>query len=266
MAAVGVNNNFIVNITELQNVVTSASGLTPVATLTTQVSQLQEMINYSDKQIKANTISKFSGTGITFTDPVLFTSNVTFPDSASTATGSAQFAAVSTVGYYSSFTNYFSTVGAGDTAISFQVGSPPAASLSLKGDGTTVIAGGLTISGAGTPGLGKYLTCMDGAGTAQWQVPAMPSDMRWKEEIQVLSNYAPILEAIRGVRFRWSHDGARDIGVIAQDLLPVIPEAVIEGVDGAPMLVAYQKLIPVLVEAVKDLKARVEALEGLEGH
>jgi hypothetical protein len=49
--------------------------------------------------------------------------------------------------------------------------------------------------------------------------------------------------------------------VIAQDLLPVLPEAVIEGIDGRPHLVHYNKIIPVLVEAIKGLEERVKELE-----
>jgi hypothetical protein len=56
-----------------------------------------------------------------------------------------------------------------------------------------------------------------------------------------------------------------DVGVVAQDVLKVLPEAVIEGVDGLPHRVAYDKLIPVLVEAVKELRGRVEELERARG-
>jgi hypothetical protein len=61
------------------------------------------------------------------------------------------------------------------------------------------------------------------------------------------------------VHFRWNTSRQADIGVIAQDLQRVLPEAVIEGADG--LQVAYMKLIPVLVEAIKGLQKRVEHLE-----
>lgn len=52
----------------------------------------------------------------------------------------------------------------------------------------------------------------------------------------------------------------RQIGLIAQEVQPLVPEAVSEGPDGF-LAVDYPKLIPVLVQAIKELSARVEALE-----
>jgi hypothetical protein len=265
MAAAGTEpfNKFIVNIQELQNVVTSASGGSALGTLQQQVAQIQEMVNYTDKIVKANTLAAFSGTTITVANSLALTSNATLTVGGTSVGGagsaSTQFGEVSTVGYYSSFTNYFSTVTAADVAISFQVGSPPVVPLELTA------GGGVRFPIAGTPGAGKYLTCLDAAGTAEWQTPAIPSDLRFKEDIQPLGDYATILNGIRGVRFRWTHGGGRDVGVIAQDVRAVMPEAVVEGTDGGPHLVHYHKIIPVLVEAVKALGERVAALESLKG-
>ena len=53
-------SNYILNIVELQNVVTTASGLTPLGVLTNTVSQIQEMVDYDNKRININTIAKYS--------------------------------------------------------------------------------------------------------------------------------------------------------------------------------------------------------------
>lgn len=260
----GAASNFIVNIVELQNVITNAGGVDPLTTLSNTVSQLQEMVNYDQKQIKANTISRFSQSPIQVTDSLNLASNATLSIGGTVIAGggtAATYTTLSTIGNVSSLTNYVNTLSTTDTAISFQVGAA-LTPLSLTAGGQTVISGGLKITAAGTPGIGRYLTCMDAAGTAQWQPPAMPSDMRWKEDIRPLEDVDQIMASIRGVRFRWSHGGGGDIGVVAQDLLPVIPEAVVEGTDGGPMLVQYHKLIPVLVEAVKGLERRVVELEA----
>jgi hypothetical protein len=264
MAAVGVNEKFTLNIVELQNVITSAGGTTPIATLTTQMAQLQEMINYNDKQIKANTLSAFSDGLITVTDSMEFATGTTlslggtaFGGGAATST-TTNFTAVPTVGFVSSFTNYFSTTGATDTAISFQVGSPAVQPIQMLG------GGGIRLPVAGTPGIGKYLTCMDALGTAEWQTPAMPSDARLKGGVEPIRDSWEILAGIRGVRFHWIGSGEADVGLLAQEVRPVLPEAVLgreeDGVE-RPLLVAYQKLVPVLVEAVKSLHARVRDLE-----
>jgi len=73
MATTGAANAFVLNITELQNTVTTASGLSPYDTLSNEISHIQEMVNYSEKKISANTINAFSTTPIQVTD----TMNVT---------------------------------------------------------------------------------------------------------------------------------------------------------------------------------------------
>jgi hypothetical protein len=65
---------------------------------------------------------------------------------------------------------------------------------------------------------------------------------------------------VDAVRFQWSASGKADVGVIAQSLLPVLPEAVLEDTDGY-YKVEYAKLIPVLIQSVKALQERVSVLE-----
>ena len=186
MAATGAANNFVLNITELQNVITSAGG--PTATLNAAVAQIQQMVLFDTKQIKANSVVPF--------------------DSAATTTSN------------------------------------------------TNINGSLVISAAGTPGVGKYLTCIDTTGTAEWQTLAIPSDARFKMNIRPLADAHIILNGLHGVRFEWV-GGSSDIGVIAQDVEKVLPEAF---KAGYPATVEYHKIIPVLIEAIKDLQFQVEAL------
>ena len=257
-------SKYVVNIVDLQNTITSASGLSPVATLSNTVAQLQEMLIYDEKRIAVNTISKYSQSPIQVTDSMNFASNATLSVNGVgvAATSDASFGSVSSIGYASSFTNYFSTVVAGETAISFQVGSPAATPVRITADGDTVISGGLTLSGAGTPGLGYYLTCLDTAGTAEWRVPGSVSDLRWKKNVRRLEDSSRILEGIRGVRFEWLSGGVEDVGVIAQEVGAVLPEAVREGSPEGPSVVEYHKIIPVLVEAIKELSARVRSLEN----
>jgi len=70
MATTGGANSFVVNITELTNVVTSASGLDKTAVLQTQLGQIQEMVIYDEKRIAVNTISKYSTSPISVVDPI----------------------------------------------------------------------------------------------------------------------------------------------------------------------------------------------------
>ena len=50
------------------------------------------------------------------------------------------------------------------------------------------------------------------------------------------------------------------VGVIAQDVIRVLPEAVYTGENGK-LTVSYDRLVPLLIEAVKELNIVVETLK-----
>jgi hypothetical protein len=67
----------IVNINELYNVVTSATGVgSDNATLQTNIQNLQKMVLFDSKTILANTIAKYDTSPITVRDPVSFLNSV----------------------------------------------------------------------------------------------------------------------------------------------------------------------------------------------
>jgi hypothetical protein len=70
MATTGAANQFVLNIIELQNTVTTASGLTPFDTLNTKIGQIEQMVNVDEKRIFANTLSSYNQGLITVTDPI----------------------------------------------------------------------------------------------------------------------------------------------------------------------------------------------------
>lgn len=254
---------FVLNIVDLQNTVTSAGGVNPVTTLSNTVAQLQEMLIYDEKRLAVNTISKYNQSPIQVVDAMNFGAGLTVDGASVVGTSTTQFSQVGSIGNVSSFTNYYNTLGG--TAIAFQVGSPATNPLTISGNGVTTIAGGLSITGAGAPGIGYYLTCLDNVGTAEWAPPGSVSDERWKTEIQPIYNYRTILNGLRGVRFRWL-GGGEDVGVIAQEVARALPEAFIAGTENRPHRVEYHKIIPVLIESIKGLEARVAHLEGLVYH
>jgi len=58
--------------------------------------------------------------------------------------------------------------------------------------------------------------------------------------------------------------GEKDVGLIAQEVEGVLPEAVREFQDGhreGYKSVSYDKLVPLLVEAIKDLRSQVNQLQ-----
>ena len=86
------------------------------------------------------------------------------------------------------------------------------------------------------------------------------SDRRYKTNIQTIQEPVGLLQGLRGVRFEWKDSGKQDIGFIAQEVYQCLPEAV-SGDEESGYHMSYEKVIPVLLEAIKDLQSRVEFLE-----
>jgi hypothetical protein len=93
------------------------------------------------------------------------------------------------------------------------------------------------------------------------------SDIRWKKDITKIDSALEKISTLNGVTFNWNDDQKesrgeeREIGLIAQDVEKVFPEAVRDNEDGYKLL-NYSGLIGPLVEAVKELKADNEALKA----
>jgi hypothetical protein len=101
---------------------------------------------------------------------------------------------------------------------------------------------------------------------------AQISDVSTKRDIQPLgASLAKILQ-LHAVRYRPINDDALDIGLVAQDVVGIYPEAVkyptpapvAEGETPNAQLLAinYSALIGPIIEAIRELTARVAALEG----
>jgi hypothetical protein len=86
------------------------------------------------------------------------------------------------------------------------------------------------------------------------------SDITLKENIETFSNALEVISQMRGVNFNWIESGKPSIGLIAQEVNEVLPELVGQ-VDGK-MTVQYSNIVAVLIEAVKELTARVQELEN----
>jgi len=106
-------------------------------------------------------------------------------------------------------------------------------------------AGYFTVSGGSTCGIGN--------GSSGW---SCTSDIRKKKDVVTLDGSLEKIQKIRGVSFRWksSNDGNRKLGVIAQEVQNVFPQAVNVDKDGF-LSVDYNALIGPLIEAVKELKS-----------
>ena len=91
------------------------------------------------------------------------------------------------------------------------------------------------------------------------------SDERLKIDLQQMENALEVVKNINGYMFKWDTDdeknGKTDLGVIAQEVQKELPFLVSTNGNGN-LAVKYQSLIPLLIEAVKELSNRIEELEN----
>lgn len=113
------------------------------------------------------------------------------------------------------------------------------------------------------------------------EVVAYASDQRLKNDINVIENALEKINQISGVTFVWNNvaepwgfktDNKKDIGVIAQEVQKVLPEVVKpapfdQGEHGISksgenfLTVQYEKIVPLLIEGIKELSREVGNLK-----
>jgi hypothetical protein len=126
-----------------------------------------------------------------------------------------------------------------------------------------------------------------GALSVTGNITAYSSDVRIKKNIKNIDNALQKLLSINGVTFNWDLEECNkwdfypttgiDVGVIAQEVQAVLPEVV----EHAPfdkngdkdpnpsksgknyLTVNYEKLVPLLIEAIKEQQKQIEELKAL---
>jgi hypothetical protein len=119
-------------------------------------------------------------------------------------------------------------------------------------------------------GVGTAASGTTGEIRATNNITAYYSDARLKDFEGVIPNALDKLSAINGYYFK-ENDKAkelgynnpnRQVGVSAQEILDIMPEAVTEApIDKEYLAVQYDKLVPLLIQAIKELKQEVEELK-----
>ena len=288
-------SNYIINLFDLNNTISNASGLSATSALEVAVGNIQKMVDFNKKQINVNAISNYDTTPIQVLAP-LNLSNVNLYQNGNLFIGGS--GSGGSVSLSSGTTNLIinSTITQTDIAFNFLAANSTIMTLNQQGT--------LSLPYGASPN--KFLECIDLSGTSQWNYVSnltngplgssaslnvlgnnnfsfqensveiaslnsngnmtaqnffSVSDKTFKTNISTITNAGDILKHIRGVRFDWLKDGSHDIGVIAQEVFECIPEAVVS-TNNSMLTVAYNKIIPVLIETIKDLQRRVEILEA----
>jgi hypothetical protein len=97
------------------------------------------------------------------------------------------------------------------------------------------------------------------------------SDARLKSNITKLTQTLRKISKLKGVYFRWTDDfmvgkgmeDRRDVGMLAQDVQKEYPELVAAKAKDGFLTVKYLEMIPVLIEAIKELKEKVYDVQNL---
>ena len=132
--------------------------------------------------------------------------------------------------------------------------------------GSVGIGGSLTVTGSTTLLAGLV---SNGSIYASGNITAY-SDVRKKTNIQTVDNAINKVKDLRGVYYERIDDGIKsnkitkkDIGVIAQEVLNVLPEVVSysEGLD--EYSVAYGNIVGLLIEAIKEQQKQIDELKRI---
>ena len=195
-------------------------------------------------------------------------------------------------------TGITSTPTSGTLLIGTSAGAYSSATLTGTVNRITVTnsSGGITLSAPqdlatssnvqfGSLGIGTAASGTAGEIRATNQITSYYSDERLKESIELIPNALDKVMSLRGVTYQpnsiaeaLGYKKQNEVGVLAQDVEKVLPEAV----KPAPFdimlfenteisrsgqnykTVQYEKLVPLLIEAIKELNNEVKQLKGIK--
>jgi hypothetical protein len=99
------------------------------------------------------------------------------------------------------------------------------------------------------------VTISGGLRISQDVVAYATSDVTLKKNIKKIASPLEKITKISGVNFEWNDEApfyGKDVGVIAQEIEAIMPEIVTTR-DNGTKAVRYEKIIPLLIEAIKEL-------------
>ena len=101
-------------------------------------------------------------------------------------------------------------------------------------------------------------------------ITAFASDMRLKTNLEQIEGAVAKVCKLSGFTYEFNEIGlnlglnnGRHLGVSAQEVQDVFPEAVAVRPTDEYLTVKYEKLVPVLIEAIKELKAEIDTLKDV---
>ena len=138
----------------------------------------------------------------------------------------------------------------------------------------------------GSLGVGTSASGINGEIRATYQITAYYSDERLKENVQLIPNALDKVMDLRGVTYNSNKlaetfgytNKEKQVGVLAGDVEKVLPEAVkpapfdimiFENTEISKSgenykTVQYEKIVPLLIEAIKELNMEIKQLKGIK--
>ena len=152
-----------------------------------------------------------------------------------------------------------------DGSGNFGIGTTsPTAKVHIVGTGTTVSTTALYVANSSN----NFIFSVQDNGTVRAAndiIAFYSSDKNLKTNIQPLSNPIEKIKQIGGYEFDWKpesdHTG-HDVGVIAQEIESILPEVVTTR-DNGYKAVRYEKIVPLLIEAIKEQQKQIDELKAL---
>ena len=151
--------------------------------------------------------------------------------------------------------------GSSSNKDNIELSTPNGASINVTADtastnkttGALIVTGGVGISGA--LNVGGDITAF------------ATSDEKLKENLVAIPNAVSKVGIITGYTFNWKTDslygnGGNDTGVIAQQIEALGLPGITTTRDDGTKAVRYDRLVPLLIEAIKELDGRIKTLEG----
>jgi hypothetical protein len=108
-----------------------------------------------------------------------------------------------------------------------------------------------------TSGTSQVSIGFDGSITASGNITAN-SDLRLKKDLAKITSALDKVSKLTGYTYTRIDTESRNMGLVAQDVKEVAPEAVQE--NGEYLSVAYGNLMGLIVEAIKELNQKIEEL------
>ena len=126
--------------------------------------------------------------------------------------------------------------------------------------GTHYISFVTSASGAQTGLINTSITATPSTGTISATNFDSTSDIRFKSELETISNALDKVKTLTGCTFTMIETGQRSTGLIAQDVEKVLPEAV--GGDENKKTINYGAMMGLIVESIKELNSKLEDIQN----